>query len=459
MIPKKKKPSVAFIIMTVLFSVCIVSVAVFSAISMQDKIVPANSPAVTTTTEPAVPVKISEATVGSSGDVLIHVPIFNAAYSSSTKTYDFSNIFTHISKYIKDCDYFVANLETTLGGTENGRKYTGYPMFNSPDEITDALKNAGVDCLLTANNHCYDTKSTGLMRTQEIVEQAGFDHIGTRTSEAENKYLVKDVNGINFGMVCYTYETETKQENRKALNGILVGEDSSNLIHSSDYTKLDAFYTEMKEQIKLMKAAGADVLVAYLHWGNEYQLEANNHQKEIAQKLCDMGIDVIVGGHPHVIQPVELITSTDGKRKMVCVYSMGNMVSNQRKQHMGLKTGHTEDGMIFKMTFSKYSDGSVTFDKIKVIPTWVNLHTSGGKSVYSIVPLGREMDSKVSKLGLNLTTNGLSLAKASYDRTAKLVLDGVNDSNKYLASLPKPSEQTTSNKTEETTAEAISKAA
>ncbi|MCM1365220.1 MAG: CapA family protein [Faecalibacterium sp.] len=438
---KNKKASAPFIITVILFSLCIICIAVFSVLSLQNPVTPAIADQVTTTAEPAVPVKVSEATIGSSGDVLIHVPIFNAAYSSSTKTYDFSNIFTYSSAQIKDCDYFVANLETTLGGTENGRKYTGYPMFNSPDSITDALKDAGVDCLLTANNHCYDTSSSGVIRTQQIVKAAGFDYTGTRMNETDKQYLVKEVNGINFGMVCYTYETETKQENRKALNGILVSEETADLINSFDYTKIDEFYSEMRSQIQKMKNDGAEVLVAYLHWGNEYQLQADSHQKEIAQKLCDMGIDVIVGGHPHVVQPVDLITSTDGTHKMVCVYSMGNMVSNQRRNLMGLKTGHTEDGMIFKMTFSKYSDGTVVFEKIKVIPTWVHLYTSNGKSVYSIVPLGKSMDSKAEKYGLTKSSNGLSLANESYKRTMALVSDGVKKSNNYLKSVPKPGEE------------------
>ncbi|MCM1543735.1 MAG: CapA family protein [Ruminococcus sp.] len=454
----KRTVSALFVIMVVLFSLCIAGIAVFSGISMQERLAPANADAFTAPTEPPVPIKVSEATIGSAGDVLIHVPIFNAAYSSDTKTYDFSSIFTYSESEIKDCDYFVANLETTLGGTENGRKYSGYPTFNSPDEITSALKDSGVDCLLTANNHCYDTSSSGVMRTQQIVAQAGFDYIGTRTAETEKKYLVKEVNDIKFGMVCYTYETETKQATRKALNGILVSEESAPLINSFDYTNLDKFYTEMEEQIKLMKNAGAEVLVAYLHWGNEYQLEANSRQKEIAQKLCDLGIDVIIGGHPHVVQPVDLITSTDGSHKMVCVYSMGNMVSNQRRQHMGLKTGHTEDGMIFEMTFSKYSDGTVIFENIEVIPTWVHLYTSGGKSVYNIVPLSDNMDSKADELGLNKSSNGLTLAKGSYERTMKLVSDGVEKSNDYLQSVPRPGEETSANEssTVDSTSEASS---
>ncbi len=440
---KKGRLPISFVVIISLFSICIIALAVFSSLSVHNRLEPANAdPVVSGTTQPPVPVKISEATIGSTGDVLIHVPIFNAAYSSASKTYDFSNIFTCIKDKIESYDYFVANLETTLAGNENGRKYTGYPCFNTPDAIVDALKSAGVDCLLTANNHCYDTGSTGVKRTQETVKAAGLDYTGTRQSQSGKKYLVKDVNGINIGMICYTYETKTSGENRKALNGILVDEASAGLINSFAYEKLDKFYTDIKSQISKMKKEGADVLVAYLHWGNEYQLEANSYQKEIAQKLCDLGVDVIIGGHPHVVQPVDLITSTDGKHKMVCVYSMGNMVSNQRRNLMGLKTGNTEDGMIFEMTVSKYSDGSVYFEKINVVPTWVNLYTSGGKSVYSIVPLDGDFSANKDSLGLSKTSNGLSLAEGSFERTMKLVSDGVKKSNSYFKSVARPSEGT-----------------
>ena len=171
-----------------------------------------------------------------------------------------------------------------------------------------------------------------------------------------------------------------------------------------------------------------------MHWGEEYQLTQNAKQMEIAQKLCDMGVDVIIGGHPHVVQPVDLLTSSNGKHKTVCVYSLGNVLSNQRRAYMGLKTGHTEDGLVFEMSFSKYSDGKVVFESVKSIPTWVHVYSSGGKKVYNIVPLSKNMDSKAEKLGLNKSADGLSQAKASYERTMAIVKTGTDKCNKYLKS-------------------------
>ena len=171
-----------------------------------------------------------------------------------------------------------------------------------------------------------------------------------------------------------------------------------------------------------------------MHWGEEYQLKQNSWQTSIAQKLADMGVDVIIGGHPHVVQPVDLIESTDKTHKTVCVYSMGNFVSNQRRAYMPLKDGHTEDGLVFEMTFSKYSDNTVKFDSVDVIPTWVHLYPSGGKNVYRITPLSKNLTADAAGLGLNNSSNGLLLAQGSYQRTMDLVSEGLKECNSYLSS-------------------------
>ncbi len=417
--------------------VCTVAFTVILSTGKIEGTSPSPVPATVTTTEPAPqgPTRISTMTLGSAGDVLLHIPILNSS-KKSDGTYNFDRIFTYVSSQIKDCDYFVANLETTLAGTENGRKYTGFPCFNSPDAILDSLKKAGVDCLLTANNHTYDTGAHGVKRTLEKVKEKGFDSVGTRQAETEKKYLVKEVNGIKLGIACYTYETE--YEKGKALNGIPVGNETAPLINSFDYANMTGFYEEIGADLTNMISEGAEVTVVYLHWGNEYQLTPDSHQKEIAQKLCEMGVDVIIGGHPHVVQPVDLITSADGTHKTVCVYSVGNMVSNQRRNLMGLKTGHTEDGLIFKVTIAKYSDGTVLVEKVKSVPTWVHLYSG----TYNVVPLTKSLDSKAADLGLTKSSNGLSLAKGSYDRTMELVKEGTDKCNKYLKSVPKPDEVT-----------------
>lgn len=432
---KNKAFSVCFL--SALVAVIVFTMGITLFLSQSGPAVKVDSTTTTeTTTEEKVHI-VSTVTIGSAGDVLLHTPL-NAAAKQSDGTYNFDNIFTYSSSLISSCDYFVANLETTLGGAEKG--YTGYPCFNSPDAIVSSLKKAGMDCLLTANNHTYDTGASGVTRTVSVIKNAGLDNVGTRSEETEKPYIIKNVGGIKFGIACFTYETATSSA-PKALNGINVSSSVAGLINSFNYGKLDEFYAEVKRQLSEMDSKGAEVSVVYIHWGNEYQTYASETQKKIAQALCDMGVDLIVGGHPHVVQPVELLTSTDGKSKTVCVYSVGNMVSNQRRNIMNLKTGHTEDGLIFLATFSEYSDGTVTFDSVESVPTWVHLYNSGGKKVYSVVPLSENMEA--SSLGLNNTSGGLASAKDSYARTMALVGEGTKTCNDYLSSVVKPDEEIT----------------
>jgi len=369
---------------------------------------------------------VSSATIAVTGDTLIHSNVYNAALQNGV--YDFNDIFTFFTPYISKADYAVTNLEVTLRGPDLA--YSGYPRFNCPDAITESLKNAGFDLSLTANNHCFDTGRTGLIRTLNVLQEQGLETLGTYKTPEEQKYLIKTVNGISVGMLCYTYETSDAYPDRPSVNGILTSQDSVGQICSFDYNQLNKFYAEVSEYISAMKAAGADATMIFIHWGNEYQLNAAASQKKISQKLCDLGIDVIVGGHPHVIQPTALLHSTvNPYHKTVCIYSTGNMVSNQRRELMGLKTGHTEDGIFFSVTFTKYSNGTVALESADAIPTWVYMHTENGKKIYSILPLDSSVDWKTA-FGLNDAAFGY--CKESYDRTMALVGGGLKDINHYL---------------------------
>ncbi len=394
---------------------------------------PEKTSAVTEETAPseATPIPENTVTVGTAGDILIHKPVYENA-KTADGNYDFNHIFTFAESTISECDYFIVNLETTFGGTDN-QSYSGFPRFNSPDAVADALKNAGVDCVLTANNHSYDTDGNGVSRTIETAEKAGLDYTGSRKNTAEKQYLIKNIDGINFGFICYTYETPVA-EGYKALNGIILDSDTSPLINSFKPDAPDEFLAELETNIEKMKAENADVIAVFMHWGEEYQLTENNNQKAVAQAICDLGADVIIGGHPHVVQPVDLLTSSDNTHKTVCVYSMGNFVSNQRRSLMGLKTGHTEDGIIFEMTFTKYSDGEVKFDCIEIIPTWVHLYYENGKQIHAIVPLDGDIEKDAEAKGLTKSSDGTSLAIQSKERTVKLTDEGEKKCNDYLLS-------------------------
>ena len=385
-----------------------------------------------TETEPEPVHVIATATLASTGDVLMHMPVVNTGLQSDG-SYDFESVFRYISSYASKADYAVANLETTLCGTDNGYKYSGYPCFNCPDEIVDSALAAGFDMFTTANNHCYDTSTVGLLRTLSVMEEKGMDSLGTMNTAEDPKFVIKDINGIKIGMICYTYST-TGDSGRPMINGIPTKSDSVGLINTFDIENLAPFYTEIDGHIRSMKEAGAEAVVAFMHWGYEYQTVASQQQTQMSQKLCDLGIDVIIGGHPHVVQPVELLTSTqDPAHRTVCLYSMGNAVSNQRLGNLSsVSTAHTEDGVLFSVTFAKYSDGTVVLESTDLIPCWVNMHGSGKEKEYNILPLDISTKDQWQEL-YGLSDTGFKSAVNSYDRTMKIVGAGLEACQTYLA--------------------------
>ena len=388
-------------------------------------------PPTETTAPPPVPEHVvSTATIVSTGDILMHKPVIDVNWKNGS--YDFESIFRYVTEDVSAADYAVANLETTLASTTNGYQYSGYPNFNCPDEIVDAAKDAGFDMLLNGNNHSYDTSSVGMHRTIEIIRDRELDHIGFVDSEEEKRYLVKEINGINIGMICYTYETDNRADT-VALNGLPVKAADKNLVNAFDYNALDTFYAELEGHLNDMKADGAEATMLYIHWGDEYQLKQNANQTKIAQKICDLGVDVIVGGHPHVVQPMDLLESTvDPDHKTVCLYSMGNAVSNQRQGNLtAISTAHTEDGVLFSVTFSKYSDGTVYVESTDLLPVWVYRRTDGTGNEYNMLPLHiDEADGWLEDF--NMKEHTVNAAKNSHARTMQIVQEGLTECQTWL---------------------------
>jgi poly-gamma-glutamate synthesis protein (capsule biosynthesis protein) len=385
-----------------------------------------------TTTEPPI-VKESSFTLSAVGDMLMHMPVVNSGYYANTNSYNLDTIFTYFTDHVQSADFAVGNLETTLAGTDNGYNYSGYPQFNCPDAIIDSMKTAGFDLVLTANNHSYDTRGVGLKRTLEVIRDRELGYLGTKVEADDPNFLVVERNGIKLGLACYTYE-DNSDPAIKAPNYITMSAEHAPLINTFDYTNLNLFYDELSDSMAQADQQGADAFVLFIHWGYEYQTTQHSIQSQIAQSLCDIGVDVIVGGHPHVVQPVELLTSTtDETQKTVCLYSMGNAVSNQRRQNMNLNTGHTEDGVMFSVTFSRYSDGTVILESAECLPTWVNLHynTETAHNEYNILPLDKDITDW--KSAFNLTDSTLAGCEASYDRTMAIVGAGMEAVDAYLA--------------------------
>ncbi len=363
-----------------------------------------------------LPVEVKTANIGVMGDLLLHPPVQEGSQTGED-TYDFNPMFQYIKPYIEELDYSVINFEGTLSTKEWG--YSGYPLFKYPENVIDSTMATGFNLMLTANNHIGDGKPTGFQYTLNLFEQKGADYIGSRKDTTGNQYLVKEINGIKVGMANWTYGV-IADNGKVSVNGIPVTTKDEMLVNVFDYGKLDLFYGQVQKDITEMKNEGAEIIVYYMHWGNEYKIVENDYQNLMAQQLCEMGVDVIVGGHPHVLQPIEYLTSGDGQHNTVCIYSLGNAVSNQRMNFMDRKTGHTEDGVLFRFTITKKGEDRAYVSGSSYLPTWVNMRTEGSKRLYEIIPL----DIEKGWTSYFKTQAEIDYANGSYERSKAILEEG-----------------------------------
>ncbi|MFZ5969669.1 MAG: CapA family protein [Bacillota bacterium] len=345
-----------------------------------------------------VPAPDIEVNITAVGDIMVHGPQLRAQYNEQLKEYDFLNNFQFVKPYIEKADISICNLETTLAGSE--KKYSSYPRFNSPDALVKALKESGFDVVATANNHCIDTGAVGLFRTIQVIKENELESIGTKSTQEEISYAIKDVNGIKIAFTAYTYETKPYGK-YKTINALKVPKEVEDFIDTFSYDRLQDDLNRMGDRILEMKNQGAEFIVFYLHWGNEYQQQPNNYQRQIAQFLSDQGVDIVLGSHPHVLQPIEFIQSADKEKETLVVYSLGNFLSNQRFEI--LKNRFTEDGLLININIKKNTmDNRITIQAVQYLPTWVHRFPAGGKMVYEIVPLN---DALMDLNGHHLSTN------------------------------------------------------
>lgn len=363
----------------------------------------------------------AKATLLSTGDYLIHKEIFTNVQKSDG-TWDFDSVFNYVRDEIKAADFAVCDFEFSI---IDGTDYSFYPLFRLPASTADAVKKAGFDLCITANNHIGDDREEGVYRTIKTLNKAGLKTTGAVLKPEDKHYQVVEVNGIKIGMVNYTFGT-VDGNGLKALNGNApLDADCSACVNVFQNEKLDDLYAELQDCYDGMIADGAETCIAYMHWGNEYQLTASPVQEAVAQKLCDMGFSTIIGGHPHVIEPSAVITSENGNRAF-CIYSTGNMVSNQRREYIPEANGYTEDAIFVYTTFERDNDGNVTLSKVDYTPVWMNKYAANGVQNYRLIPLSDL--SKPSEYGLS--GNALANAKASKDRTDGLVAEGFAAYNK-----------------------------
>lgn len=300
------------------------------------------------------------------GDVMCHTTNFNAAYDKQTKTYDFTPVFVNVAKYITKADIAIGNLETTFAGEDRG--YTGYPTFNSPETLGVALKNIGIDVLSTANNHSLDKGYSGIVSTLDKLDEIGIAHMGTsRSYEEQNNILVKEVNGIKIAFLSFTYGT----------NGIPVPAGKEYCVN---LIKEDLILN----QIKLAKEQNADIICASMHWGIEYSQKQSEDQEDLANYLFKHGVDIIIGNHAHVVEPMEkkTITLEDGTEKEVfVVYALGNFVSGQTIEH-------TKSTAILDMQIRKSGEtGKISIDSINYIPVYCYDRGANADNRYELIDI------------------------------------------------------------------------
>ena len=338
-------------------------------------------------------------TLSAIGDIMCHNTQYNDAYNSETGTYDFSYVFDNISLYTKTADICVGNLETTFAGEDRG--YSGYPTFNTPDSLAYELKDIGLDVLSTAGNHALDKGFDGLSRTIDVLNDADISHLGTyKTEEEQNKTLIKYVKGIKIAFVNYTYGT----------NGIPIPSDKPFCVNLIDENL-------MKEQIDRAKEENPDIIIACMHWGNEYKTTPNSTQQELADFLFQNGVDIILGTHPHVLEPMEkrTVTLEDGTTKDgFVIYSLGNFISGQNAEN-------TRDSIILNLDITKHVDGTITIDNYDYIPIYMYTDTTKSKQKMKLLDINKNIAIYEASADISMSTSLYNTLKSELSKIQNIL--------------------------------------
>ncbi|HBH12891.1 MAG: Putative enzyme of poly-gamma-glutamate biosynthesis (Capsule formation) [Clostridiales bacterium 38_11] len=346
--------------------------------------------------------RVERLTIAAVGDIIYHMSQIHSAYNFADGTYDFKPYFELIKPLIESADISVANYEGTTAGTAV-ESYMAYPRFNAPDETLDAIKYAGFDVISTINNHALDMRKYGLVRTLEQLHQRGFKTVGTYVERPETGVLFVEEKDIRLAFIAYTF----------GFNGMDVTMTAEELANMTNLIDRDRISEDIDDAIE----AEADLIIAIMHWGNEYQRNTSIEQRELADFMFSNGVDIILGSHPHVIQDAETV-EYDGDTKFV-IYSMGNFISNQRQESLdyeypNLDNFYTEDGVIVNIEIEKDFDSNKTVIKdIQFTPTWVNRYKKAPLYHYDVIPIETYLDGNP----LNLDDHTLSRMERSYRDT------------------------------------------
>lgn len=278
------------------------------------------------------------------GDLLMHSAERKSGYNGSNNSYNFNGFFSDIKQYFGNKDYVIGSFETPVKKEKSENLYSGYPAFKNPPEFLEAIKNAGINVLVTANNHCLDQGLKGALETMDWIEKYNIPYTGTFKSQQDRQtepVLFLEKNNIKIALVNYAEMSNMGIPNNYIMNTININ--------------------NIKKDINFAKRSNADVVIVWLHFGNEYQRIPSENQKKVVNEIANMGVDIIVGSHPHVIQPMEML-NVNGKNVLVA-YSLGNFISNQYWRY-------STDGMILNVDISKINN-KIELKNINYIPTAV----------------------------------------------------------------------------------------
>ena len=296
------------------------------------------------------------------GDLMCHSVQYDYARVNAD-SFDFYPVYRFIKPFLQHSDFTFGNLETVTAGKASG--YSGYPYFNAPDDFLNPLKSVGFDLITTANNHALDRGEEGVLRTIAQLKKNGLNYDGTFTSERDRDSIrIYNIKGIKIAFLAYTYGT----------NGNPVPKGKPYLINLIDTTLI-------KHDIITARNSGAEIVLVYYHFGQEYQRQPTAFQQMVVNKTVSYGADIIIGGHPHVIEPTKFFKTENGKLDSGFVaYSLGNFVSNQRWRY-------SDCGVILTLDITKnFTTDSIYISKVTYLPTWVFKGKTDRGNEYIILP-------------------------------------------------------------------------
>lgn len=348
----------------------------------------------------ALPDRIKTIIISAVGDIMVHDN--SLASVKMVEGYDFDPPFSEVMDIIRSADLAIGNLETTISGPE--AKYTGYPKFNSPDTLLDTLKKTGFDVLTTSNNHSLDRGTAGLVRTLDQLDKRGILHTGTyKTKEDSETILIVNKKGIKIAILAYSYGTNGQPMEEPYMVNLL---------------KLN----RMLEDVNKAKELKPDVIIAYLHMGDECVRQPNKKQKDIVDSMIKAGVDIVLGDHPHVVQPMERKTVTDDEgqeREALVIYSLGNFISGRKGLYRDL-------GIILNIEVEKdTATGKIAIKGTTPVPTWVQFYDEGGKESYRVMPMYQAIEKYENKTDGNISEKEYEYLKEKLVHMIDFVNEGL----------------------------------